>query len=63
MNCLKSSKCAENDGINMKLEKKNTYNYYNIITQAYRSRCSSQTHQVIKAFRIVQQGEVRLLTE
>ena len=33
----------------------------NIITQAYRSRCSSETHQVIKTFRIVQQGEVSLL--
>ena len=33
----------------------------NIITSAYRSRCSSETHQVIKTFRIVQKGEVSLL--
>ena len=32
----------------------------NIITQAYRSRCSSETDQVIKTFRTVQQGEVSL---
>ena len=25
---------------------------------SFRSRCSSETHQVIKTFRIVQQGEV-----
>ena len=42
----------------MKPEKKNIK--CNIITQAYRSRCSSETHQVIKTFRIVQQGEVSL---
>ena len=37
---------------------------YKIITQAYRSRCSSETHQVrpetLETFRI-QQGEVSLL--
>ena len=49
----------ENDDINMKPEKKQIK--CNIITQAYRSRCSSQTHPVIKTFRIVQQGEVSLL--
>ena len=43
----------------MKAEKKR--NKSNTITQAYRSRCSSQTHQVIKTFRIVQQGKVSLL--
>ena len=30
----------------------------NIITQAYRSRCSSEALQVIKTFRIVQRVEV-----
>ena len=59
INCLKSYKYAENDGINMKPEKKNTKR--NITTQAYRSRCSSESHQVIKTFRIVQRGEVSLL--
>ena len=48
----------------MKLEE-NTSNPILITTQAYRSRCSSETHQVrpesLKTFRIVQQGEVSLL--
>ena len=34
-----------------------------IITQAYRSRCSSEIHQVIKTFRTLQQGEVSLLND
>ena len=41
----------------MKPEKKKPIKC-NIFTQAYRSRCSSETHQVITTFRIVQQGEV-----
>ena len=44
----------------MKPEKKKNMKC-NIITQAYRSTCSSETHQVIKTFRIVQQGEGSLL--
>ena len=48
----------------MKLDE-NTSNAILIITQAYRSRCGSETHQVrpksLKTFRIVQQGEVSLL--
>ena len=44
----------------MKPKKKKPHIKCNIITQAYRSRCSSETHQVIKTFRIVQQGEVSL---
>ena len=47
----------------MKPEK--THIKCNMITQAYRSRCISETHQVrlesLKTFRIVQQGEVSLL--
>ena len=35
----------------------------NIITQAYRSRCSSETHQVIKTFGTLQQGEVSSLND
>ena len=48
----------------MKLDE-NTSNAILIITQAYRSRCGSETHQVrpksLKTFRIVQQGEVSFL--
>ena len=43
----------------MKPEKKHMK--CNIITQAYRSTRSSETHQVIKTFGIVQQGEGSLL--
>ena len=35
----------------------------NIITQAYRSRCSSETHEVIKTFGTLQQGEVSSLND
>ena len=45
----------------MKPEKKNIK--CNIITQAYRSRCSSETHQVIKTFGTLQQGEVSSLND
>ena len=34
-----------------------------IITQAYRLRCSSEIHQVIKTFRTLQQGEISLLND
>ena len=44
---------------------KNTHTHIkcNIITQAYRSRCSSETHQVIKTFGTLQQGEVSSLND
>ena len=35
----------------------------NIITQAYRPRCSSETHEVIKTFGTLQQGEVSSLND
>ena len=44
----------------MKPEKKK-HMKCNIISQAYRSTCSWETHQVIKTFRIVQQGEGSLI--
>ena len=54
-------KCAKNDGINMKAEKKKThqmqYNYFKLTGRD----AARKPLQVIKTFRIVQQGEVSLL--
>ena len=46
----------------MKPEKKKNIKC-NIITQAYRPRCSSETHEVIKTFGTLQQGEVSSLND
>ena len=47
----------------MKPEKKHTHIKCNIITEAYRSTCSSETHQVIKTFGTLQQGDVSSLND